>query len=380
MRIRSAELHFLEIPFRMSFGHGARAARVSSDSMVLRLTSGSRDGFGEAVVREYVSGSLGTGDEMRQEAARLTSAFLAPAEGPGHQLAAGGRDPCEDPLQPFVPSAAVRRGIRRPRLHGGGTGGGRLHRARARAAARERGVRRRPSLRDAGNGARAAFHVRAARASQPEGESRTGPGLQRGNARSLPAGARKRFRPPRGRQLGLDRLRRGRTPCDLRASRRPADRAAIPRFRVGRAGVTDGGAGLCHHGRRGGAHLRGRSLPCLLRQRPAPQPAPLEERRPGPCPGACRGGGGLRLVVPAGVHGGGDGDPLLHGQAGRIAPAAALLRRRQLRRNAPGAEHRHAELRIRVRGDWPRSAAGRGWDTSWRRIFFRSSAWPGSPV
>lgn len=78
MRISNAELHFLEIPFRMSFSHGARAARVSSDSIVLRLTSGSHDGFGEAVVREYVSGSLGTGDEMRREAARITSALLAP--------------------------------------------------------------------------------------------------------------------------------------------------------------------------------------------------------------------------------------------------------------------------------------------------------------
>ena len=277
MRIRSAELHFLEIPFRMSFGHGARAARVSSDSMVLRLTSGSHDGFGEAVVREYVSGSLGTGDEMRLEAARLTSAFLAPLRERDISWQQAAAILAEDTLQPLVPSAAVRRGIGGPRLHGGGTGGGRLHRARARAAARERGVRRRPSFRHAGNGARAAFHVRAACTSQPEGEGRTGPGLQRGNARSLPAGARKRFRSARGRQLGLVCRRRGRAPCDLRASRRPVDRAAIPRFRVGRAGVTDGGAGLCHHGRRGGAHLP--RMSALLPPPAAPSTSTFASRR-----------------------------------------------------------------------------------------------------
>jgi len=68
----------MEIPFRMSFSHGARAGRISSDSMVLRVSSRTHDGFGEAVVREYVSGSLGKGDELRQEAARITSALLAP--------------------------------------------------------------------------------------------------------------------------------------------------------------------------------------------------------------------------------------------------------------------------------------------------------------
>lgn len=78
MRIEDSELHFMEIPFRVSFSHGARAARVSSDSMVLRVRSANHQGFGEAVVREYVSGSLGSGRELQQEAARITSAFLAP--------------------------------------------------------------------------------------------------------------------------------------------------------------------------------------------------------------------------------------------------------------------------------------------------------------
>jgi len=81
MRIESSELHFLEIPFRMSFSHGARTGRISSDSIVLRVSSAGHDGFGEAVVREYVSGSLGEGDELRQEAARITSTLLAPLKG-----------------------------------------------------------------------------------------------------------------------------------------------------------------------------------------------------------------------------------------------------------------------------------------------------------
>ena len=81
MRIDHAQLHFLEIPFRLSLSHGARAGRVSSDSIVLRLAGRGRNGCGEAVVREYVSGSLGTGDELRREAARIISALLAPLRG-----------------------------------------------------------------------------------------------------------------------------------------------------------------------------------------------------------------------------------------------------------------------------------------------------------
>jgi L-alanine-DL-glutamate epimerase-like enolase superfamily enzyme len=78
MRIQTAVLHFMEIPFRLSFGHGARAARISSDSIVLELAAGNSVGYGEAVVREYVSGSLGTGGDMREEAARITERLLSP--------------------------------------------------------------------------------------------------------------------------------------------------------------------------------------------------------------------------------------------------------------------------------------------------------------
>jgi L-alanine-DL-glutamate epimerase-like enolase superfamily enzyme len=78
MRIENAELRFLEIPFRLTLSHGAKSGRVSSDSIVLRVGSGAHAGFGEAVVREYVSGSLGRGPEMRREAARLTAGLLEP--------------------------------------------------------------------------------------------------------------------------------------------------------------------------------------------------------------------------------------------------------------------------------------------------------------
>ena len=81
MRIERAQLHFLEIPFRLSLSHGARSARVSSDSIVLSLASAAHCGYGEAIVREYVSGSLGAGDDLRQEAARITTGLLAPLRG-----------------------------------------------------------------------------------------------------------------------------------------------------------------------------------------------------------------------------------------------------------------------------------------------------------
>ena len=78
MRLEAAELHFLEIPFRLSITHGARADRTCSDSLVLRLSGGKQAGYGEGVVREYVSGSLGSGEDFQHEAVRITSALLAP--------------------------------------------------------------------------------------------------------------------------------------------------------------------------------------------------------------------------------------------------------------------------------------------------------------
>jgi L-Ala-D/L-Glu epimerase len=78
VKIENAELHFLQIPFRVSVTHGARARRTCSDSLLLRVAADGCTGWGEAVVRDYVSGSLGTGEAFRREAARIVSGLLSP--------------------------------------------------------------------------------------------------------------------------------------------------------------------------------------------------------------------------------------------------------------------------------------------------------------
>jgi L-Ala-D/L-Glu epimerase len=78
VRITEAALHFLQIPFRISVSHGGRTERTSSDSLILALSSGGQRGYGEAVVRDYVSGSLGQGEDFEREAARLASMLVDP--------------------------------------------------------------------------------------------------------------------------------------------------------------------------------------------------------------------------------------------------------------------------------------------------------------
>ena len=75
MRVDSARLHFLQIPLRISVTHGARSARTASDSIILALQDASgRVGYGEAVVRDYVSGPLDA-PEARLLVARLLEPF-----------------------------------------------------------------------------------------------------------------------------------------------------------------------------------------------------------------------------------------------------------------------------------------------------------------
>ncbi|HET6451257.1 MAG TPA: enolase C-terminal domain-like protein [Spirochaetia bacterium] len=81
MRIDDAEMLFLEIPFRLALSHGARSDRRSSDSVILRLRSRDHEGFGEAVVRDYVSGSLGTGEAFQRETGRIVGDLLRPLAG-----------------------------------------------------------------------------------------------------------------------------------------------------------------------------------------------------------------------------------------------------------------------------------------------------------
>jgi muconate cycloisomerase len=82
MRVEGAELFFLQIPLRLSISHGARSGRVLSDSIVLKLSAADGSaGFGEAVAREYVSGSLEGAQGFREEAARRMGQLLAPLRG-----------------------------------------------------------------------------------------------------------------------------------------------------------------------------------------------------------------------------------------------------------------------------------------------------------
>jgi L-Ala-D/L-Glu epimerase / N-acetyl-D-glutamate racemase len=81
MKVESCDLYFLKIPLRVSFSHGAKAERMFSDSIIVKLNSADRDGYGEAVIRDYVSGSLGSGEQYRNEAARLVARLVAPLEG-----------------------------------------------------------------------------------------------------------------------------------------------------------------------------------------------------------------------------------------------------------------------------------------------------------
>ena len=71
MKIISAEAFLLKIPFKMTFSH-SKADRFFSDSIILKLTALDDGGFpvrgwGEAVVREYVSGTVGSGNDGLKE-------------------------------------------------------------------------------------------------------------------------------------------------------------------------------------------------------------------------------------------------------------------------------------------------------------------------
>jgi hypothetical protein len=58
-KIEKAEIYALKIPFKMDFTH-AMALRAFSDSLILKIEGYGKKGFGEAIVRDYVSGEIGT--------------------------------------------------------------------------------------------------------------------------------------------------------------------------------------------------------------------------------------------------------------------------------------------------------------------------------
>ncbi len=106
MKVESCDLFFLKIPLRMSFSHGAKARRMFSDSMIVRLRSSHVDGYGEAVVRDYVSGSLGSREEHQPEAARLVARIAAPLAGRDLSWPEAGRElagiACDSRDLPFL--------------------------------------------------------------------------------------------------------------------------------------------------------------------------------------------------------------------------------------------------------------------------------------
>ena len=67
MRIDKAKLFHLNIHFKVNFVH-AMASRSYSDSIIIMLEGNGFKGYGEAVVRDYVSGSLGEKNDILNNA------------------------------------------------------------------------------------------------------------------------------------------------------------------------------------------------------------------------------------------------------------------------------------------------------------------------
>lgn len=57
MKINSAEIFLLNIPFKLNFKH-ANASRMNSDSIILKIESENFAGYGEILIRDYVSGKF----------------------------------------------------------------------------------------------------------------------------------------------------------------------------------------------------------------------------------------------------------------------------------------------------------------------------------
>ena len=76
MPIDGAHLFALHIPFRLDFTH-SQAKRLASDSLIVKLSAGEAHGYGEAVVRDYVSGTMGNGS-VPEHACRAVARMLEP--------------------------------------------------------------------------------------------------------------------------------------------------------------------------------------------------------------------------------------------------------------------------------------------------------------
>ncbi|MCK4425291.1 MAG: hypothetical protein KAV69_00980 [Deltaproteobacteria bacterium] len=79
-RIEKAEIYALKIPFKMDFTH-AMASRAFSDSLILKIEGQEEKGFGEAIVRDYVSGEIGKDADLLKNAKEIIARILEPLMG-----------------------------------------------------------------------------------------------------------------------------------------------------------------------------------------------------------------------------------------------------------------------------------------------------------
>jgi L-alanine-DL-glutamate epimerase-like enolase superfamily enzyme len=68
MKILDARLFSIHIPFTLEITHGM-ASRFACDSFILRITTDAGPGYGEALVRDYVSGGLGESADVQDRLA-----------------------------------------------------------------------------------------------------------------------------------------------------------------------------------------------------------------------------------------------------------------------------------------------------------------------
>ncbi len=76
-KIEKAEIYALKIPFKMDFTH-AMASRAFSDSLILKIEGQGKRGFGEAIVRDYVSGKIGKKADLLKNAKEIIARILGP--------------------------------------------------------------------------------------------------------------------------------------------------------------------------------------------------------------------------------------------------------------------------------------------------------------
>jgi len=76
-KIEKAEIYALKIPFKMDLAH-AMALRSFSDSLILKIEGQGKRGFGEAVVRDYVSGKIGKDADLLENAKEIIVRVLEP--------------------------------------------------------------------------------------------------------------------------------------------------------------------------------------------------------------------------------------------------------------------------------------------------------------